>query len=67
MTAPDFVVRESCNMMREFPLSLASTLQSLVIIDLLEEEISSFQFVNVTSRGHMVRGSCDIMGEFSWS
>ena len=45
VTARDFVVRESCNVMGEFPLSLVSTLQSLVIIDLFKEEISSFQFV----------------------
>ena len=38
----DFVVRESCDIIGEFSSSLATTLQSLVIIDLLEEEILSF-------------------------
>ena len=37
-----FVVRESCDIMDEFPLSLVSALQSLVIIDLLQEEIFRF-------------------------
>ena len=35
---------ESCDFMGDFLLSLVTTLQSLVIIDLLEEEILSFQF-----------------------
>ena len=45
MTSQDFVVRESCDIKSEFPSSLVTTLQSLVIIDLLEEEILRFQFV----------------------
>ena len=112
MTLRDFVVRESCDTMGEFPSWLVTTLQSLVVIDLLDEEILSFQFVtglhkttwseghvilwgviliishcpvkfgghrfygiadinllicHVTSRDHMVRGSFDIMDEFSSS
>ena len=39
MTSQDFVIKS------EFPSSLVTTLQSLVIIDLLEEEILRFQFV----------------------
>ena len=38
-------LRESCNIMGEFPLSLLTTLLSLLIIDLLKEEILKFQFV----------------------
>ena len=45
MTLRDLVVRESCDTMGKFPLSLVATLQSLVIIDLLEKEILIFQFV----------------------
>ena len=45
VTTSDFGVREPCDIMGEFPLSLVTTLQSLVIMDLLEEEILSFQFV----------------------
>ena len=45
VTSRDFVVRESCDTMGKFSSSLVTTLQSLVIIDLLEEEILSFQFV----------------------
>ena len=45
ITSCHFVVRESCDIMDELPLSLVSTLQSLVIIDLLQEEILRFQFV----------------------
>ena len=41
----DFIIRESYDIMSEFPSSLVTTLQMLVIIDLLEEEILSFQFV----------------------
>ena len=42
VTARDFVARESFDIMDEFPLSLVTTLQSLGIINLLEEEILSF-------------------------
>ena len=63
VTSRDFVIRESCDTMGEFPLSLVTTLQSLVIIDLLEEETLSFQFVMWPSD----QGSCDIMGELSSS
>ena len=45
LTSCDFVVRESCDVVTEFSSSLATTLQSLVIVDLLEEEIKRFQFV----------------------
>ena len=45
VTSRDFVVGESCDTMGGFPSSLVTTLKSLVIIDLLEEEILSFQFV----------------------
>ena len=58
VTSRDFVVREACDTIGEFPSSLMTTLQSLVIIDLLEEEILTFQFVtwlHVTtwSEGHV--------------
>ena len=42
VTARDFMVRESFDIMVEFPLSLVTNLPSLVIINLLEEEILSF-------------------------
>ena len=42
VTARDFMVRESFDIMVEFLLSLVTALQSLVIINLLEEEILSF-------------------------
>ena len=45
VTSRDFVVRKSRDTMGDFPYSLVTTLQCLVIIDLLEEEILSFQFV----------------------
>lgn len=45
VTLRDFVVRELCDAMGEFPSSLVTIRQSLVIIDVLEEEILSFQFV----------------------
>ena len=45
VTSRDFVVRESCDTRGEFPSSLVTTLQNLVIIHLLKEEILSFQFV----------------------
>ena len=45
VTSRDVVVRESCDIMSEFPSSLVTTLQNLVIIGLLEEKILYFQFV----------------------
>ena len=45
VTSREFMVRESCDIMDEFPSLLVTTLQSLMIIDLLEEEILSFQYV----------------------
>ena len=45
VTSREFVARDSCDIMGEFPLSLVTTLQNLVIIELLEEEILRFQFV----------------------
>ena len=45
MTSRDFVVRESRGIIGEFPSSYVITLQSLVIIGLVEEEILSFHFV----------------------
>ena len=58
VTSRDFVVRETCDTIGEFPSSLMTTLQSLVIIDLLEEEILTFQFVTLLhvttwSEGHV--------------
>ena len=53
LTSCDFVVRESCDIVAEFSSSLVTTLQSLVIVDLLEEDIKRFQFVtwlHVTTR-----------------
>ena len=58
VTSRDFVVRESCDLMGEFPSSLVTTLQSFLIIDLLEVEILSFQFFT------WPRGQRVIMGEF---
>ena len=43
VTSRNFVVRESCDIMGEFPSSLVTAIQSLVIIDLFEEEILRFQ------------------------
>ena len=62
VTSRDFVVRESCGIMDEFPSSLVTIMQSLVIIGLLKEEILRFQLVT-WPRDHMVRGPGDIMGE----
>ena len=45
VTSREFMVRESCDIMDEFPSLLVTTLQSLMIIDLLEEEILCFQYV----------------------
>ena len=58
VTSRDFVVREACDTIGEFPSSLMTTLESLVIIDLLEEEILTFQFVTLLhvttwSEGHV--------------
>ena len=43
VTAHDFVVRDSYNIMGEFLSSLVTVLKILVIINLLEEDILSFQ------------------------
>ena len=67
LTSRDFVVRESCEFMGKFPSSLMTTPQSLVVINLLEEEIIKLAIFHVTSRDQVVRESCDIMGEFSSS
>ena len=56
----NFVVRESFNIMGEFPLSLVTILQSLVILGDMKVLIC-----HVASRDHMVSGSCDDLGEFS--
>ena len=45
VTSRDFVIRESCDIRGEFPSSLVTTLRSLVIINLLKEEILKFPFV----------------------
>ena len=63
VTAHDFGVREPCDIMGKFPLSLVITLQSLVIIDPLEEEILSFQFVKWLHVTTWWASSCG-MGEF---
>ena len=57
VTTHDFVIRESYDM-GEFSSSFMTTLQRLVIIDLLEDEILSFQFVTwfhviTWSEGHV--------------
>ena len=57
------MVRESCEFMGKFPSSLMTTPQSLVVINLLEEEIIKLAIFHVASRYQVVRGSCDIMGE----
>ena len=57
------MVRESCDIMGEFSLSLVTTLQSLVIMNLLEEDIK-LSICHLTSFDHMIRASYDIMGEF---
>ena len=52
VTSRNFVVRESCDIMGEFPSSLVTAIQSLVIIDLFEEEILRFQsgtWIHVTT------------------
>ena len=53
VTSRDFVVRESCDTMGEFPWSSVTTLQSLLIIELLEEEMLSSHFVTWL---HVTRG-----------
>ena len=45
VTSCDFVVRELSSIMVEFPSPQVTTLQSLVIIGRVEEEILSFHFV----------------------
>ena len=44
-----------------------TTMKSLVTIDFFEEEILNFQYAVTILRDYVVRGSCDIMGEFSSS
>ena len=45
VTSRDFIIRDSCDIMGEFLSLLVTTLQSLDIIEPLEEEILRFQFV----------------------
>ena len=45
MTSRDYVVKVPPDIMNEFSSSYVATLQRLTIIDLVEEETLSFQFV----------------------
>ena len=62
VTSFDNVVKDSCDNMGEFPSSKVTTLPSLLAVGFVEKDIFCFLICHVTSREHMVRWSCDIMG-----